>query len=148
MTASPQIVATPWSESLGTCVCCGRTSKKIWGDLSANGSTLAVYFVQWTLSAPEHSPNIDVVIGTWGDDAQPQTRALVSLLFRPASNGGSFMVIDAQDRLASMQDLCGRAMRRVEVVSTPLAQEVFTLVDAIWLTDARIAEVQALNAIA
>jgi hypothetical protein len=148
MTATPQIVATPWSESFGTCECCGRTSKKIWGDLSANDNTLAVYFVQWTSSAPEHNPNIDLVIGSWRDDAQPQNRALVSLLFRPSANGGSFMVIDGQDRLASMQDLCSRAMRRVEVVGTPLAQEVFAPVDAIWLTDARIAEVQALNNIA
>jgi len=42
-------------------------------------------------------------------------------------------------------DLLGRSLLRAEVVGTPLASEVFALVDAIWLTDSRIAEVKGLN---
>ena len=41
--------------------------------------------------------------------------------------------------------LCGRALRRGEVVDTPLAVHVFSLVDALWLTEPCITEVSALN---
>jgi hypothetical protein len=84
--------------------CCGRVSKKIWGDLSDDNGTQAVYFVHWTVDAPEHYPSIDLVAGRWGDGAEPVNRELVSLAFRPVS-----------------------------------------LVDALWLTEPRIAEVRALN---
>jgi hypothetical protein len=36
-------------------------------------------------------------------------------------------------------------MKRAEVVGTPLASEVFSLLDALWLTDPRIAQVKALD---
>ena len=39
-------------------------------------------------------------------------------------------------------------MRRAEVVGTPFAREVFSLLDGLWLTDPRIAEVSALNDVA
>jgi hypothetical protein len=114
----------------------------------ANERTLAVYFVQWTVGAAEHNPNIDILIGSWGEGSRPQDRVLVSLLFRPSSDGGSFMVIDAEGRLAKTRDLCEKALRRVEVVGTPLAQEVFALVDSIWVTEPRIVEVKELNNVA
>ena len=55
------------------------------------------------------------------------------------------MVIDGEDRLARKRSVCSRAMRRAEVVGTPMAGEVFALVDALWLTDPRMVEVRALN---
>ncbi len=139
------LVATPWKESAGTCACCGRMSKTVWGDISQNGATLAVYFVQWTVGAPDHKPNIDLVIGAWGEGTDVDNRFLVSLLYKTGGDGGSFMVIDGEDRLASKRSVCGRAMRRVQVVGTALAGEVFALVDALWLTDPRMQEVRALN---
>ena len=139
------MIATPLGESSGTCECCGRTSKKIWGELSANDAVLAVYFVHWTEGAPEHMPNFDILMGAWGEGAEPHNRVLVSLLFRPSVDGGAFMVIDAHERLARFQDLCTKAMRRSEVVGTPLATDVFALVDAVWLEEPRIAEVRAFN---
>ena len=58
------------------------------------------------------------------------------------------MVIDSEGRYSSKSKLCGRAMRRAKVVGTPFAQEVFSLLDSLWLTDPRIAEVKALNDVA
>lgn len=139
------ITATPWKESSGTCECCGRESKTIWGDLSDSETTQAVYFVQWTVDAPEHLPNIDLVMGRWGEGASPDDRILVSLLFQPGEDGGSFMVIDGEGRPADSRTLCKRALRRTEVVGTPMASEVFGLVDALWLTESRLDEVKALN---
>ena len=145
MNTAPEVNATPWEESGGTCACCGRTSKTIWGDLSTTDAALATYFVQWTAGAPEHDVNLDLVIGAWGEGTGSNDRFLVSVLYRPASGGGSFMVVDGDTRLSSKRDLCGRAMKRAEVVGTPLASEVFSLLDALWLTDPRIAQDKALD---
>jgi hypothetical protein len=141
-----RLSATPWDESVGTCDCCGRTSKTIWGDLSDdNGDTVAVYYIQFTIAAPEHYPNVDLLIGNWDEGASPKDRVLVSLLYRPGPEGGSFLVVDPAGRRANSRELCGRALRRAEVIGSPLAQEVFSLVDALWLTEPRIAEVKELN---
>lgn len=72
------INSTFWNESAGHCDCCGCVSKKIWGDLSDAAGTQAVYFVHWTVGAPEHFPNIDLVLGQWGEGAEPINRDLVS----------------------------------------------------------------------
>lgn len=104
-----------------------------------------MYFVQWTVGAPEHDPNIDLIVGPWGKEAKPEHRVAVSLLYRPARAGGSFMVIDGEGRHTDDRALCGRALKREEVVGTPRAKEVFAFLDAIWLTDPRIAEVKELD---
>ena len=148
MSELPPIIATPWKESSGVCDCCGGTSKKIWGELSVGEVTTAVYFVHWTVGSTKHFPNIDLILGPWGEGAKPESRVLVSLLYRPAADGGSFMIIDAQDRVQNYSTILGQSLRRVEVVGTPLAPEVFQLVDAVWLTDPRIAEVEELNNVA
>jgi hypothetical protein len=145
MNISVDFIVTPWNESHGTCECCGRVSKTIWGDISLQGDSVAVYFIQWTMGASEHYPNVDIVFGAWGEGTDPGQRVLVSMLFRPAADGGSFMVIDGDGRPSDNRELCGRALKRIEVIGTSLAQEAFALVDAIWLQDPRIEEVKALN---
>lgn len=138
------LAAAPWKESKGTCTCCGNTSKTIWGDLSDDQGTQAVYYVHWTVDSPDHFPNIDLIIGPWGDGTDAGQRVLACLRFRPAPDGGSFMDIDAGDRRRSNKPLFSRSLRRDEIVGTPLASQVFQLVDAIWLTDPRIEAVKAL----
>lgn len=145
MFKTPNILATPWSESSGLCDCCGRESKTIWGDLSDNNASLATYFIQWAVGAPEHKPNIDLIIGAWGEGTSSENRVLVSLLFKPDKDGGAFMIIDSESRYPGKQSLCHKAMRRKEIVGTAFATEVFTLIDALWLTDPRISELKALN---
>jgi hypothetical protein len=100
------------------------------------------------VGAPEHDVNIDLVIGAWGEGAEPRNRILVSVLYRPSPEGGSFMVVDGESRLAGKSKICGRAMKRADVVGSPFSQEVFALLDGLWLSDPRIAEVRALNDVA
>jgi predicted outer membrane lipoprotein len=145
MSAALNLVATPWNESEGICTCCGNKSKTIWGDISVDETAVAVYFVQWTVASTEHFPNFDFVIGRWGEGASATDRILVSLLFRPGHDGGSFKVIDGGERLPKYSKVCARAMQRSEVIGTPLAGEVFALIDALWLTDTRMREVRELN---
>jgi hypothetical protein len=49
------------------------------------------------------------------------------------------MVIDAKDRpMAKKTALVSRALDRDEVIGTPLAQEVFALIDEVFLHDPRV----------
>ena len=43
---------------------------------------VASYFLQWTRGTPGHFPNLDFLIGTWGDDTI-NDRKLVSWLYSP-----------------------------------------------------------------
>ncbi|SFI99418.1 hypothetical protein [Planctomicrobium piriforme] len=139
-----QFVATPWGQSSRICECCGNTTKTIWGDLSMNSRMKAAYYVQWTDKSPDHYPNVDFVVGQWGDGVCSDLRKLVALRYRPDSDGGQFMVIDAAGRPADDRSICGRALTRDEVIGTPLAEEIFSMIDAVWLGDPRIEEVMAL----
>ena len=84
-------------------------------------------------------------MGPWGDGADPGERVLISLVYDPGPDGGGFTIIDSEARPANARELCGRALKRKEVIGTPFAQETFQLVDAIWLGDPRIEEVRNLN---
>lgn len=137
-----------WNESTGHCDCCGKQSRTIWGDLADSSGSKAVYFVHWTIDGPEHMPIVDMVIGPWGDGTSPTDRMLVSLLYQPRPGGGAFMVTNAKGRRAGDRSLCSRALDRENVVGTPLANEVFSLVDSLWLTEPRIEEIRALDSLA
>jgi hypothetical protein len=50
--------------------------------------------------------------------------------------------VDAEKTSISSHPIIRRALSRADVIDTPLAQEVFDLVDAIWFEDENIAEVR------
>ena len=137
-----------WNASTGHCNCCGTQSRTIWGDLADSSGTRAVYFVQWTVNEPGHMPHFDIVLGPWGEGTAPGDRVLVSLLYQPRPGGGSFMVASGKGRRADDRSLCGRALERADVIGTPLANEVFSLLDALWLSEPRIEEIRAMDALA
>ncbi|MDP2605701.1 MAG: hypothetical protein Q8S00_24420 [Deltaproteobacteria bacterium] len=137
--------ATPLKESSTTCECCGKISRIICGEVSVGDKTLTIYYVQWIVDATEHQPNIDLVLGPWGADADPGERVLISLAYDARPGGGGFTLIDSETRPANSRALCGRALKREEVIGTLFAQEAFQLVDAIWLHDPRILELKSLD---
>ena len=129
-------------ESSGTCDCCGNTSKTVWGYLHSPKRTLAAYFVQWTVNAPQHPPNFDFLFGTWGDDKVHDKR-LASFAFRSSPEGGSFVAIDSASRPSARSAMCTRALTRDEVVNNPELMEMLTsLIDTVWLNDPRIADIK------
>jgi hypothetical protein len=148
MIGGDNVRANFWNESAGHCDCCGKQSKTVWGDLADSSGTRAIYFVQWTVNEPGHMPNFDIVLGPWGDGTAPSDRVLVSLLYQPRPGGGSFMVASGKGRRADDRGLCGRALERADVIETPLANEVFSLVNALWLTEPRIEEIRVLDNLA
>src|ERR1044072_2575778 len=123
----------PNGESGGRCDCCGNETRTIWGYVYSGEQTIACYFLQWTRHMPTHFPNLDFLIGTWGDDSI-NDRKLVSWRYSPS--GQSFMAIDSSTRPAASSPLCTKALSRDDVVSNAsLMASATQLIDAVWLGD-------------
>ena len=132
----------PTGESHGHCDCCGNVSRTVWGYVHEAEKTVAAYFVHWTVGSAEHLPNLDFLIGTWGD-GQVNDRVLSSWLYSPSHN--SFMIADAAQRPAAKSELCSHALSRDETLSMPKLKAIAaSCLDAVWLQDERIAEIRAL----
>ena len=135
-------VETSGSNDYGPCECCGNRSRTVWGYLRRGGYPIAAYFVQWTLTRlHDHGANFDLVLGKWGEGTSPADRQIVAVAYRIIDGGPQFMVIDAANRpVARNANLATTALGRDQVIGTPLASEVFAMLDAIWLGDRRIEE--------
>ena len=120
------------------CDCCGRATRALNGYASDELGALATYLVRWTDGhVLENGANFDFIIGEWGG-APASNRVAVSVQYRILDSGPAFMIIDATDRGISTSPMVGESLTRAEVIGTPLAKEVFAIVDAIWLQDERI----------
>ncbi len=119
------------------CDCCGHESRSATGFVYAGENALAAYVLHWTVDRAEHDANVDVIVGPWGGCGSEKDRQAVSLVFR---RGGGFMVIDATKRPFATAEVAGQALTREQVIGTPLADQVFEIVDAIWESDARVPE--------
>jgi hypothetical protein len=126
----------------GVCECCGNASRQITGFVHVGEATRAGYSFHWTTHRfPEHPANIDLVIGRWGEDAPADQRFVVSMLLTLRDGRPDVLVIDAPDRpIANKTELASRALNRDQVIGTPVAGEVFGLIDAIFLKDPRVPE--------
>jgi len=134
----------PGSSNDGFCACCGDTTRTVNGFISTPEAPIAAYFVSWTLGAvASHGAAFDFIIGSWGEGTSSEDRAAVSLELQIIDAQPQFMVRDAANRPAASSELVSRALSRAEVIDTPLATQVFNLVDAVWLHDVRLAELSA-----
>jgi hypothetical protein len=139
MAGTRPVHASATGQSTFDCPCCGRLSRTIWGEIHHdNGGAVAIYYCRWTIGDPDHDAGIDLVIGDWGDGTTPQNRFLISMLFR-RSEEASFMVVDAGPKGENFKSLASLALSREQVVGYPVASHAFTIVDAIWDDDPRIA---------
>ncbi len=130
------------SNDAGPCECCGFMSRTIWGFVHAPSATLAAYFVQWTLGNPEHGANFDLVIGEWEENTTKDDRRVAALEYRVFDGGGEFMVIDAASRPVSGGEIASTALFRDQVVGKPIANDLYAIVDAIFMKDDRLEEIR------
>ena len=127
------------SHDFGPCDCCGTDSRTVWGYVYCNGDAEAIYYVHWSLGkVAEFGAHFDLIIWQWIEGKEDAERKTVSLVYQ---SGVGVMVIDAGTRQIAQEKLAGKALRRDEVIGTPLAQQAFDIFDAIWLKDGRIAEI-------
>ena len=148
MSEPRSIFAKRWGEKGFDCECCGKVSKHVWGELSCADRVQAVYSLHWTVGAPDHLPNIDLILGPWGDGTKPSDRFLVAMTYRPQHGGGPVTIVDGDGRPANDSSICGKALARAEVIGRPIAEEVFELVDALWLTEPGVREMLTLDDLA
>ena len=126
----------------GPCECCGDVSRRATGMVRRDGDPYALYEVVWTTQqVVRHGAEFTVVLGRFGDDTTSADTFAVTLHYFIEPDRFGFMVVDANETPIASNPLVGRALAREEVVGTPLAQEVFNLVDAIWVEDTNIAEI-------
>jgi hypothetical protein len=136
----PRFTLDKMTDSLGPCDCCGQISRQVAGLITDEGSAAAAYLVHWV---PGHlrdqGAHIDIVFGRWGEGTTPADRYAVAMLHRRQGDGQSgLMVIDAEGRPSTHGKLASNALRRADVIGTPLAGLVFALVDAIYEQDDRL----------
>lgn len=130
------------TQDFGPCDCCGSMSRLVAGLVYEDGDAYAAYQVHWTLGQIEkHGASFFIILGYWGEDTVAADRYAVALRYRADSEATGFMVVDADETRIASHPLVGRALRREDVINTPLAQEVFDIVDFIWLHDDRITEI-------
>jgi hypothetical protein len=126
----------------GLCECCGDMSRLASGMVRLNDEPYAAYQVHWTTQqVARHGAEVYIMLGQWGDGTTAADRFAVALHFFIESKTHGFMIVDADQTPMASHPLVGRVLSRESVIDTPLAQEVFNLVDAIWLEDENIAEV-------
>lgn len=133
-----QFIVEPDGETeSGPCSCCGTRTKTLWGFIHRGDETIAAYFVSWTLGHKKREgATFEFIIGQWTDESTADDRQLVALAYRATPKGAGFMVIDAKKR--DDDELVSKALKRDEVIGTPLADEVFALGDAVYLNDPRL----------
>jgi hypothetical protein len=128
----------PTGVSGGHCDCCGRESRCVWGFVHGDGSTVAAYWVRWTVNhLSETGAHLDLVIGGWGDDTTATDRFAVSLIHREQPSGPGLMVIDADNSSVVSDGIAAVGLAREDVIGTSLADLVFSITDAIYEQDGR-----------
>ena len=108
-----------------------------------NDEPYALYQVHWTANQIfKHGADFYLILGEFGEGTTAADKFAIALHFFIDSDRFGFMIVDADKTQISSHPLVGRALPRADVINTPLAEEVFELVDAIWLDDENIAEVR------
>jgi hypothetical protein len=90
----------------------------------------------------KHGAEFYIVLGKFGEGTTAADKFAVALHFFVEPDRCGFAVVDAEKTSISSHPIIRRALSRADVIDTPLAQEVFDLVDAIWFEDENIAEVR------
>lgn len=130
-------------KSFGPCECCGEMTSRVWGYVNRLEEGVASYFVEWTPGHEDGHTNFDLIVGKWGDGQDSSSRQAISLEFRKLPTGPAFMVIDATSRPVCRSTLISKALRREDVIGTPIASDVFALCDVIFLSDSRLDHLRA-----
>ena len=126
----------------GTCNCCGKTTKRVWGFVHHPRGTVAAYYVSWTIGKQDHGAAFDLILGAWGNNGGCEDRATVTLDYRVGEGGSWFRVENAAEHFLAGNQLSGHSCTRADVIGTPLAEQVFAIGDAILLGDPRLDEVR------
>jgi hypothetical protein len=128
-------------KSHGACPHCGGEEQTVWGWIHRGAGTRAAYYVRWKAGRRADGMIWLLCIGPWGDGAADADRRSVGLRVRIVRGRPQFMVVDAAETPWGREPLPlhGSLLTREQVIDTPLAEEVFRIVDQILVEDTRVA---------
>jgi hypothetical protein len=109
---------------------CARTAD-VWGYAYRDEQAHAVYFIRWTRGHPERGAQLAISVGVWGDGGTPESRSCVGVECRLVHGAPAYRIADASETPWANNALLGRMLVRDDVIGTPLAQQVFAVLDAI-----------------
>lgn len=121
---------------LAPCSCCGGVTRIVRAFVFSSAMARAVYFVRWTVGGL-HDADVGVSVGGWCD-ADSTPRRLISLKLRQMPNGPSFMVVDGSLAAWDGDAVVGEPLPANQVLGSPVATEVFAILDAAALQDDRL----------
>jgi len=129
------------SSDYGPCSCCGDMSRSVWGYVHGQYNPRAAYFVHWTMGqVPKHGAHIDLILGYWGENSTAEQRCAISLEYHLTDTGPGVIVIDAHGRNHADGTLAKDVFSREDVLSDPIADEVFAICDVVLTQDDRLTE--------
>ena len=129
------------SNDTGPCECCGSMSRTVWGYLSVDGNSRAVYYVQWPLGqVKKHGANVDLLMGQWGEGTTPEQRVAVSLVYRVGPNGPEFASIEATGRPHAESGLAAHCIPARHVLGNRVGADAYAFLHAIFGQDPRVKE--------
>jgi hypothetical protein len=135
MTMTPHFELEPENQSTTTCACCQTDTISVSGWVREHGQARAIYQIHWTQGhLEEHGALFLLIIGTFGEQTSNRDRVAIQVLFRRIQGTPQFMVVNADNHALA------KGLRREEVIGTPLATSLFSLLDFVWLQDHRIHE--------
>lgn len=114
------------------------------GFVYRDGAAYAGYQVHWTVGqVAKHGAEFYVILGEWGEEVSAAGRVGVAVHYFIEGGSPGLMLVDADETSIATNPLVGKALKRAEVIGTPLAEIVFEVVDAIAAQDERVAEVRS-----
>ncbi|WP_103074770.1 hypothetical protein [Solilutibacter silvestris] len=118
-----------------TCECCGKETIRLTRFVTDDGNALAVYYLQYTPSHPDHQMVGLIGLGSWGDKSTPEDR--LAFPFRLWETGDNFNVglMDADESPWADTTYLGRLLNRGEALAHHWKDQVFHITDHIVQDD-------------
>lgn len=126
------------SSEQGDCPDCGGKTRTIWGYVYRDEEAYCAYYAAWTAGHVERGIQLLLSIGLWGDGTNGTMRRSVGLECNVNAGQPGCAVVDANNLPWANEDLLGKPLSREEVLTDPIKDEAFAIVDRILADDARV----------
>lgn len=117
------------------CPHCGEESITVWGSVSKNNSSHAVYYANLMTGHSESSARITISMGGWGEGADESTRRWVFIEARPTVDSYEMMVREPDESFYHGRKLLGAPLTRAQALESTLKDEFFAVADCIAFND-------------
>ncbi len=125
----------PTGEKNDVCDCCDSKTQHHWGFVHFEDSTIASYFVRWAIGLPDHGAWFNLVVGQWGNDADPTKRSHVALEFKLINRGPNFIVRNSSEANQDFSEIASSGSLRDDIIGTDLAPHIFAIIDAVYMSE-------------